>query len=81
MPKVAKNAGSEPGVFHYAVTPSNTVPLTPVPRSLFVNANGILTIVDSNDEAVTYNVTAGQILPFRAIYINTDSTANVIAWY
>lgn len=77
----AKNYGSDPGTLHYTVTPSNTAPLSPVPRSLYVKASGNVTIVDSGNTTITYPVTAGQVLPFRAIYINTDTDATIVAWY
>lgn len=76
-----KNYGSDPATNHYTVTASNTAPLVPVPRALYVATAGNVTIVDSSNTAVTYAVTAGQIVPFRAIYVNTDSTASIIAWY
>lgn len=77
---VIKNFGSDPATLHYAVVPSNTDMLSPVPRALYVASSGNLTIVDSANVAMTYVVTAGQILPFRPIKVQTDSTANVVAW-
>lgn len=82
MPPVAKNAGDDPATFHYAVSPSNTASLSPVPRMLYIASNGNVTVVDSGNTSVTYtNLVQGTVLRFRAIRIHTDSTASVIAWY
>ncbi len=78
---VAKNAGSDPATYHYTVAASNTVSLSPIPRSLYVQVAGNVTIVDSGNTSITYAVSAGQVLPFRAIRIHTDTTATLIAWY
>lgn len=76
-----RNSGVGAGTHHYEVVKSNTDPLIPTPRFLYVNSTGTLTVVDQANVAVTYNVTAGQTLGFRALRVHTDSTANVVAWY
>lgn len=73
--------GSDPATRHYVVVTSNTVPLSPTPRALFAQSNGTIRIIDDANTSISYTVTAGQILPFRAYLITTDSTANVVAWY
>lgn len=78
---VLKQYGSDPATMHYTVTPSNTATLNPIPRSLYVKASGNVTIVDSGNTSISYPVTAGQVLPFRAIRVHTDTDATLIAWY
>ena len=80
MGEIIKNHGSDPATIHYLVTPSNTVALSPVPRALFAMTSGNVSIRDSSNTTVIYAVTAGTTLPFRALYVHTDSTANVVAW-
>lgn len=80
MGEIKRNYGSDPATLHYVVTPSNTVQLSPVPRALFALTTGNVAITDSSNTTIVYSVTAGTQLPFRAIYVTTATTANVIAW-
>lgn len=71
---------TSPGFRHYTVTPANA-DLSPRPRALFVKADGDLVIRDEGGVDETYPVTAGMILPFRAVQVRSGTTATVIAWY
>jgi hypothetical protein len=76
-----KQYGSEPGSYHTYITPSNTVNITPLPRALYFNTTGIVVITDFANNTVTYNVSAGQTLPFRPYLVLTTTTANTVALY
>jgi len=76
-----KNAGADPATNHYTISPSDTSPLSPVPRAIYVNTSGNLVIGDTTNTVITYSVTAGQVFPFRANLVTTATTANVVAWY
>ncbi|MBM6442400.1 hypothetical protein JQF37_02005 [Pseudomonas sp. MIL9] len=69
----------------YAVTPSDTTLLSPLPRSLYVGAAGNVAIVpeDGIASVVFVAVSAGQILPIRAKKVmSTGTTAsNIVAMY
>lgn len=70
-----------PGVRHFAVTPSDSTNFTIPPRALYVLTAGHLSVWDG-ETSLTYPVTAGQILPFRAVRVNsTGTTATCVGWY
>lgn len=72
---------TSPATRHYAITPTDGVDLDPRPRALFVLTDGDLVIRDELDTEITYAVTAGTILPFRAAGIeSTGTTATVVGW-
>lgn len=76
-----RNAGADPATNYYQVTFSNTVPLSPTPRMLYVNADGNLVLTDSSNTTATFAVIAGQVLPVRPYIVRTTTTANVVALY
>jgi hypothetical protein len=59
----------------FAVVPSDSISLSPVPKALFVGGAGTVTLrtIDS-DADVTLSVQAGQILPLRAAYVRSTGT-------
>lgn len=72
-----------PATRHYEVqidSGSHAV-LDPKPRFLYVMTSGLLEIVDEDDVAITYPVTAGQKIEFRAAAVGSETTAEVAAWY
>ena len=72
----------DPAEVHYAISPSDSVDLATRPRALYVNAEGTVAIQDKLGTDITYNVTAGQIIPFRGTRIlATGTTATVVGWY
>lgn len=71
---------TSPANYHYAVTPADAdLPFRP--RAFYVQSGGTLILRDANGDDVTYEVDAGQIIPFRAMQVRAGSTATVIAWY
>jgi hypothetical protein len=60
----------------FAIVPSDTLPLSPVPKALFAGGAGslVLRTIDS-DADVTLAVQAGQILPLRAVYVRASGTS------
>lgn len=67
-----------PADTHLAITPGPD-PIVPRPRALYCNTAGTVTVVDRGGVSLTYTVSAGQILPFRAVRI-TAATATVYGW-
>lgn len=76
-----KRSPEGPAVRHYTVTPHNTNALAPMPYALYIQTTGTLIVGDENDVDVTYNVTAGQVFPFRATKVKTGGTASAVAWW
>lgn len=71
---------TSPGFRHYAVTPADAdLPIRP--RALWVDADGTAILRDETGVDVTYDVIAGQIIPFRAVQVRAASTATLVAWY
>ncbi|WP_210527341.1 spike base protein, RCAP_Rcc01079 family [Rubellimicrobium arenae] len=70
-----------PGDRHQPITPSDTLAVSPRPRALWCQTSGDLVIEDCDGTQLSYAVTAGQILPFRAARIlATGTTATVYGW-
>ena len=59
----------------FAVAPNDAIPLSPIPKALFVGGAGTVTLrtIDSAAD-VTLTVQAGQILPLRAAYVRASGT-------
>jgi hypothetical protein len=77
---VIKNHGSDPATIHYLAVANSSVDLNPIPRGFYVNTTGILEILDSSNTWVQYQGYAGGTIPFRAIRIGANTTANCVAW-
>ncbi|MBT0957783.1 hypothetical protein IV417_10310 [Alphaproteobacteria bacterium KMM 3653] len=72
---------TSPAETHYAITPSDTADLSPVPRALYVSASGTAVLVDRSGTELSYDLTAGTTLPLRARRVKaTGTTAQLIAW-
>lgn len=70
-----------PASRHYVITPSDSEDLPVRPRALFVLADGNLVVRDELGVDITYPVTAGTLLTFRAVRIlATGTTATVVGW-
>lgn len=66
---------------HFAIAPSNITDLAVRPRALYCTVAGNVVIRDQAGTDITYPVTVGQILPFRANRIlATGTTATVVGW-
>lgn len=66
---------------HFAIAPSDTVDITPRPRALYCQTGGNLRLRDAAGTDLTYAVTAGQTIPFRAARVLlTGTTATVFGW-
>jgi len=65
----------EPAQWAETITPSDTVNLRAVSRAIYVGVAGDVAAVMQNGDVATFvGVTAGSILPIRAIRINSTNT-------
>lgn len=84
--KVAKNGGGDPATVHYQVLGNGAANTAfgntafPIPRMLYIMNNGNVHILDDSNTWITYAVTAGQTLNFRAQALGASTTANVVCW-
>jgi hypothetical protein len=70
-----------PAESHQAIVPSDSTPVDPRPRALYVQTAGDLALEDRSGTVLTYAVQAGQVLPFRASRVRaTGTTATVYGW-
>lgn len=76
---MADNFSTGPADIHYLITPSDTADLPRRPRALRVLAGGNLALRDSEGTVITYAVTAGEILPFRASRVMQSGTTAIVA--
>ncbi|GGW22806.1 hypothetical protein GCM10011452_06890 [Gemmobacter lanyuensis] len=70
-----------PATQHFGIVPSDTAFLATIPRALYANTSGTATLEDRAGAVITYNLIAGQILPFRAVRVRaTGTSAALIGW-
>lgn len=73
---------SGPGERHFEFTFSDTVDEAITTRGIFCAEAGTAVVVDAAGTALSYTMTAGQMLPFRCKRINaTGSTGTYYGWY
>lgn len=73
--------GTGPAVRHYTITPDDDADLPRRPRALVCTADGNVAVRDTDGTDITYAVSVGDILPFRAIRVlSTGTTATVVGW-
>lgn len=72
------NDAAAPAMRMWLITPHDTNEQNPWPRAIRADTDGtaVLRAIDS-DADVTINMKAGEILPIRAQYIRTTSTATL----
>jgi hypothetical protein len=66
---------------HAPITPHNTNPVDPLPRAIKCISDGDAVIEDVDGTVVTYPMTAGEELPFRAYIVRTTTIATLVAWW
>ncbi len=71
---------SAPATRCVAVVPSDTQPLSDLPKALYVGGGGTIVLAGaSGGDATLVSVTAGSILPIRARFVRaTGTTATAI---
>lgn len=70
-----------PADSHFAITPSDSLMISPRPRALYCQTAGTAALMDAAGTVVSYQVQAGQVLPFRASRVMaTGTTATLIGW-
>lgn len=71
-----------PATHHLAITPQDGVDLPVRPRVLRVLTTGDLTLRDAAGTIITYAVTAGEMVGFSAVGVESSGTsATVVGWY
>ena len=71
-----------PGTRHFPIVPSDTQFLAVPPRAIYVNVSGAAALEDGDGVVIIYNLTAGQIMPFRWVRVRqTGTNAALIGWY
>lgn len=71
-----------PATNHFAIVPNDGADLPQIPRAIYVQAAGNLVLRDAAGVTITYAVTAGQVLDFRAVRVMaTGTTAIAIGWF
>ena len=71
---------SGPANRHFAITPADE-DLAIRPRALYAATGGDIVVRDDEGTDITYSVTAGQIIPLRAVQVRSATTATVVGWY
>lgn len=68
-----------------AITLSDTVDVTPIPRGVWVGVGGDVALMAMGDSAAVTlkNVPSGSYLPIRAkrVMVTNTSATNLVAWY
>jgi hypothetical protein len=68
-----------------AITPSDTVDLSVIPRGFWVGVGGDVSVMGKNDSApqVHKNVPSGSYMPIEAkrVYATNTTAASLVAWY
>lgn len=81
---VIRAGGQEPATLHYTYSPGANVwfdgVVNAVPRMIYVNSPGVLTMRDSANVWASYTVVAGTTLKFRPTQIAASSNASAIMW-
>lgn len=69
-----------PGERHAVITASQSE-VVPRPRALRFGGDGTVTVEDRDGTAVTYTVSTGEIMPFRAVKITATTVSQIVGWW
>ena len=60
----------------FAITPSDTAEISPLPKALYIGTGGDVTLrgVDASQDVVLKNVTSGDRIEVRAMYVRATGT-------
>lgn len=73
---------SSPATRHFAITPDDDTDLAILPRAIFCAASGTAVLRDGGGQDITYNLTIGDVVPFRpSRVLATGTTATLVGWY
>lgn len=68
-----------PATRHFAITPHDSNNFAQPPRAIICLTAGTAQVVDGAGTVIGYPMTAGQLLPFRGVRINSTSTTGTYA--
>ncbi|TDX63989.1 hypothetical protein EDE12_106134 [Methylosinus sp. sav-2] len=72
---------SSPGTKHFQLVASDNADLAVIPRAVYVNVGGVAVIRDAAGTDISYNMSQGQVLPFRGVrLLALGTTAVLIGW-
>ena len=70
-----KSDNAAPGVYSFAITPSDSVNFTQIPRAIYVGSGGDVIMVNSDGTTCPWvAVPTGTIIPCAAIRVNNTNT-------
>lgn len=60
----------------FAITPSDTAEISPLPKALYIGTGGDLTLrgIDGTDDVVFKNLASGDRLEVRAVHVRASGT-------
>jgi hypothetical protein len=74
-PRFLSTDNAAPGVYSFAITPSDSVNFTNIPRAIYVGSGGDVVMVNTDGTTCTWvAVPTGSIIPCAAIRVNATST-------
>ena len=68
----------EPAVRWYRIVPSDSTPLDPIPRGLYVDVTGTLSVVDIDGNIMPMAAAAVGYHPLRPRYVKATGTTAVV---
>ena len=75
---IGEDGAMAPALRMFAIVPSDGVALTILPKAIRCDVDGVVVLKPvGSDTDVTLNMAAGEILPVRAEYVKTGTTATV----
>ena len=71
---------ADPATRHTQITAHASNPLDPIPRAIYCQVAGTITIVDKYGTSLPYAMTVGQVLPFRGRLVTSVGSGTFYAW-
>jgi hypothetical protein len=65
---------SAPATKWFAITPSDSTDLAITPKAIFIGGAGNISLTGADGVSVAFPVSAGQVLPLRAVRVRATNT-------
>lgn len=69
-----------PASRHVALAANAGADLADLPRAIYCEADGTITLLDELGTALPYTMTAGQMIPFRGVRVTAISGGTFYGW-